>query len=43
MYDYPAKEFHKQRDRFAHLRAEYEERGTDRSNLRYGYIRKPAA
>jgi predicted TIM-barrel fold metal-dependent hydrolase len=42
LYNYPVEEFRKERDHFAHQRAEYEERGTDRSNLRYGYIRKPA-
>lgn len=29
-------------DRFDLLKAEYEERGADPSNLRYGYVRKPA-
>jgi uncharacterized protein len=30
------------RDRFAALKADYERDGTARSNLRYGYVRKPA-
>jgi uncharacterized protein len=29
-------------DRFAEIKAEYEKSGPERSNLRYGYIRKPA-
>ena len=42
LYDYPVEAFLKQPDHFAQLRAEYEERGTNRSNLRYGYISGPA-
>ena len=30
-------------DRFAQLKKDYEQNGTDRSNLAYGYIRKPRA
>ncbi len=29
-------------DRFAALKADYERAGPARSNLRYGYVRKPA-
>jgi hypothetical protein len=42
LYDYPVQAYLKQPDHFAQLRAEYEAAGTDRSNLRYGYIPKPA-
>ncbi len=41
LYNYPVEEFMKRPDRFAQLRAEYEAQGPERSNLRYGYIRKP--
>ena len=32
-----------EKDRFAKLKEEYQKTGTDRSNLTYGYIRKPKA
>jgi uncharacterized protein len=42
LYNYPVEAFMKKPDHFAQKRAEYEEQGTGRSNLRYGYIHKPA-
>ena len=42
LYNYPVESFLKNKDHFAGLRAEYEEQGPERSNLRYGYVPKPA-
>jgi predicted TIM-barrel fold metal-dependent hydrolase len=42
LYDYPVAAFLKEPDHFAELRAEYDQQGAARTNLRYGYIRKPA-
>ncbi len=41
-YNYERHALLEKPDRFAELKAEYERRGPERSNLRYGYIRKPA-
>ena len=42
LYDYPVRSFLEKPDRFAEIKMEYEKAGTERSNLRYGYVRKPA-
>jgi hypothetical protein len=42
LYNYPVEAFQKSKDRFADLRTQYEEQGPARSNLRYGYVPKPA-
>jgi predicted TIM-barrel fold metal-dependent hydrolase len=42
LYDYPVHAFLEKPDRFAEIKAEYEKSGPERSNLRYGYVRKPA-
>ena len=41
LYDYPVRSFLEKPDRFAEIKMEYEKAGTERSNLRYGYVRKP--
>ncbi|MBV8651105.1 MAG: amidohydrolase family protein, partial [Alphaproteobacteria bacterium] len=41
LYDFPRHAFLKMPDRFAQLKAEYEAAGPARSNLRYGYVRRP--
>jgi predicted TIM-barrel fold metal-dependent hydrolase len=41
LYDFPRHAFLERPDRFAQLKAEYEAAGPARSNLRYGYVRKP--
>ncbi len=42
LYNYPRHAFLEKPDRFTELKAEYERMGPERSNLRYGYVRKPA-
>ncbi len=42
VYNYERHALLEKPDRFAELKAEYVRRGPERSNLRYGYIRKPA-
>jgi len=42
LYNYPKQAFLEKPDRFAEIKSEYEAEGTDRSNLRYGYVPKPA-
>jgi Amidohydrolase len=42
LYNYPVDSFLRNKDHFANLRARYEEQGPARSNLRYGYVPKPA-
>ncbi len=42
LYNYPVESFLKNKDRFTDLRAQYDEEGPARSNLRYGYVPKPA-
>jgi predicted TIM-barrel fold metal-dependent hydrolase len=42
LYDYPVSAFLEKPDHFAEIKAEYEHMGAERSNLRYGYVRKPA-
>jgi uncharacterized protein len=42
LYNFPKQAFLERPDRFATLKAEYEAAGPERSNLRYGYVRKPA-
>jgi hypothetical protein len=40
LYNYPVHSFLQRPDRFAEIKAEYEKAGPERSNLRYGYVRK---
>jgi predicted TIM-barrel fold metal-dependent hydrolase len=42
LYDYPVAALLEKPDRFSELKAQYVAQGPARSNLRYGYIRKPA-
>jgi hypothetical protein len=42
LYDYPREAFLASPDHFTAMKAAYEEAGPERSNLRYGYIRKSA-
>jgi predicted TIM-barrel fold metal-dependent hydrolase len=42
LYEYPVHSFLEKPDRFAAIKAEYEAAGAERSNLRYGYVHKPA-
>jgi hypothetical protein len=44
LYNYPIqRKTELARDRFAQLRADYEQQGIGRSNLTYGYIDKPVS
>jgi predicted TIM-barrel fold metal-dependent hydrolase len=42
LYNYPVKAFLETPDQFTVAKAEYDQMGPERSNLRYGYVRKPA-
>jgi len=42
LYNYKQHAFLEKPDRFAEIKTEYEQMGPERSNLRYGYVRKPA-
>ncbi len=42
LYNFHQQAFLEKPDRFAEIKAEYEAAGPERSNLRYGYVRKPA-
>jgi predicted TIM-barrel fold metal-dependent hydrolase len=42
LYNYPKQAFLEKPDRLVAIKAEYEQEGPGRSNLRYGYVRRPA-